>query len=71
MDDLGSKGYILPDLKAVVDQVRKRGNAANHELPASSEQESLVTISITEHLLAGIYDLPSLAGAQGAAAVGP
>ena len=36
VDDLQAKGYILPGLKAVVDQVRKRGNAANHELPASS-----------------------------------
>jgi Domain of unknown function (DUF4145) len=67
VNHLESQGYILVGLKPVVDQVRARGNKANHELPASTEQESLTTLKITEHLLAGIYDLPNL----GAATVAP
>lgn len=44
----------------MIDQVRKRGNIANHELPASTEKDSLVTLGITEHLLRSIYELPGL-----------
>jgi hypothetical protein len=61
VDALDQAGYIAPGMKPVVDQIRKRGNAANHDLPASTEQESLATMAITEHLLAAMYELPSLA----------
>ena len=64
VDDLESAGYIIAGLKPVVDQVRQRGNVANHELPSSTEQDSLTTIKITEHLLEAIYELPGLAPAQ-------
>jgi hypothetical protein len=58
--DLEATGYIVKGLAPVVDQVRHRGNVANHELPASTEQDSLVTLQITEHLLRAIYELPGL-----------
>lgn len=58
--DLDDAGFVAPGLRAVVDQIRQRGNAANHELPASTEQESLTTMAITEHLLRTIYELPGL-----------
>jgi len=58
---LDSAGYITTNLKPVVEIVRDRGNAANHELPASTEEDSLRTIAITEHLLEAIYELPGLA----------
>lgn len=61
IDELDKAGYITAGLKPVVDQVRVRGNAANHDLPASSEQDSLQTLKITEHLLEAIYELPGLA----------
>jgi hypothetical protein len=60
IDDLESSGYIMAGLKPVVDQVRDRGNKANHELPASTEQDSRTTLTITQHLLIGIYELPAL-----------
>jgi len=53
-------GYITTGLISVVDKVRDRGNIANHELPPSTEQDSRLTLTITEHLLAAIYELPSL-----------
>jgi hypothetical protein len=55
--DLDAAGYISTGLQPIVDQVRQRGNVANHELPASEEQESETTIRVTEHLLRGVYGL--------------
>jgi uncharacterized protein DUF4145 len=60
VDDLENAGYITAGLKPVVDQVRQRGNVANHELPASTMQDSLTTIKITEHLLEAMYELPGM-----------
>ncbi|MDP9092176.1 MAG: DUF4145 domain-containing protein [Actinomycetota bacterium] len=60
IDDLDTAGYIGPGLKPAVDKIRQRGNSANHDLPASTEADSLVTLKITEHLLRGIYEIPGL-----------
>ena len=60
VNELEAEGYITKGLKDVVDQIRKRGNVANHELPASTEQDSLLTMTITEHLLEGLYELPGM-----------
>ena len=60
IDALDAQGFITTGLKPVVDQIRHRGNAANHELPASTEQESLATLTITEHLLEAMYELPGM-----------
>ena len=57
VDDLEDAGYIVTGLKGTVDQIRQRGNTANHELPASTESESLQTLGITEYLLKGAYEL--------------
>lgn len=61
VDVLETAGCITTGLKPVVDQVRTRGNLANHDLPASSEQASLMTLTITRHLLEAMYELPGLA----------
>ncbi len=58
--DLDGAGYVAPGLRPVIDQIRQRGNTANHDLPASTEQDSLTTMAITEHLLRTIYELPGL-----------
>ncbi len=60
VEDLDSAGYIAPGLKTVIDKVRDRGNIANHDLPASTEEDSRTTMAITEHLLRTIYELPGL-----------
>jgi Domain of unknown function (DUF4145) len=62
INDLQTQNYIMAGLQPVVDQVRNRGNKANHELPASTQQEALVTLTITQHLLIGVYELPALPG---------
>ncbi|MCW2744887.1 MAG: uncharacterized protein JWM48_1437 [Mycobacterium sp.] len=53
--DLSSAGYVTTGLRTTIDRVRARGNAANHELPASTERDSLTTLAITEHLLTSVY----------------
>lgn len=58
VDALEAAGYITTGLKPAVDQIRKRGNVANHELPSSTREEAAATFKITEHLLRGIYELP-------------
>jgi hypothetical protein len=55
IDALAKAGYITTGLKDTVDTIRERGNTANHELPASSEDDSLTTLGITEHLLTSTY----------------
>jgi hypothetical protein len=69
--DLEAGNYIMAGLKPVVDQIRSRGNKANHELPASIEQESISTMTITQHLLSGIYELPTLLGSSTPAVAPP
>lgn len=58
VDDLGKAGYVTPGMEPVVDQIRTRGNVANHALPASSEKDSETTLAITQHLLRTIYEMP-------------
>lgn len=60
VEDLDKTGYISAGVKAAAEKVKNRGNAANHELPASTEADSLMTLRITEHLLRGIYEFSSL-----------
>lgn len=61
IDTLDKKGFITAGLKPVIDQVRNRGNVANHKLPASSDEESMITLTITGHLLEAMYELPGMA----------
>lgn len=67
INDLEAGNFIMAGLKPVVAQIRDRGNKANHELPASTEKESLTTLTITQHLMSGIYELPALTSTSPAA----
>lgn len=60
VEDLDKAGYVSPGFRPSIEKVKDRGNAANHDLPASTEADSLVTLKITEHLLRGIYEIPGL-----------
>lgn len=60
IDDLDKAGYISTGLKPAVEKIKNRGNTANHDLPASTVEDSLVTLKITEHLLRSIYEIPGL-----------
>ncbi len=54
---LESQGFVTPPMKPWVDLIRKRGNIATHELPASSKREALGTLSFTTQLLRSIYEM--------------
>lgn len=60
IEHLDEAGYISTGLKPAIEQIKDRGNGANHQLPASTEAESLVTLQITEHLLRSTYEIPGL-----------
>lgn len=60
VDALEGTGYITTGLKPVVDSIRERGNVANHDLPASTSEDARTTLTITEHLLRSVYELPGL-----------
>jgi Domain of unknown function (DUF4145) len=61
VDELEKGGLIITGLRPVIDQVKNRGNTANHTLPPSDEAVSKMTLKITQHLLQGVYELRSLA----------
>jgi hypothetical protein len=60
IDDLDKAGYISAGLKPAIEKIKDRGNTANHDLPASTAADSLITLRITEHLLRGVYEIPGL-----------
>lgn len=59
IDDLDDKGYIPTGLKSKIEEIRDRGNVANHDLPTSTAEEAERTMAVTQHLLASVYELPN------------
>ena len=59
IDALDSAGYIPTGLKPKIDEIRTRGNVANHELSASDKEVADRTLSVTRFLLVSIYELPN------------
>jgi len=57
---LNKAGYIPPNGQDWVDEIRKRGNIANHEITVMSETDALQIIKFTEMLLRFNYEFPSL-----------
>src|SRR5258707_8523613 len=58
---LGDNHYFPPDAKEWVDQIRKRGNEANHEIVIMSKDEAEVLLGFVEMLLKVIFEYPALA----------
>jgi hypothetical protein len=56
---LSTKGYIPPDSKEWVDEIREKGNEATHEIVIMSETEAKDLLQLTEMLLKIIYQFPS------------
>jgi hypothetical protein len=59
IDDLDGAGFIPRGLKPKIDEIRQRGNVANHELPASTDEDARKTLAVTRHLLVSMYELPN------------
>jgi hypothetical protein len=56
---LESKSYIPPDGKAWVDEIRQRGNEANHDIVIFDTHDSELMLGFAEMLLSIIYDYPN------------
>jgi hypothetical protein len=56
---LSDKGFVPPDGKGWVDQIRTKGNEANHEIAIMKQEDAEDLISFIEMLLKFIYEFPA------------
>ena len=54
---LESAGYLTATMKPWVDQIRKNGNVATHEIPTASKERSFATLAFTIQLLRLVYEM--------------
>lgn len=59
VDYLDSKGYVPPDGKDWVDQIRERGNEANHEIVIMGPEVAEELLAFAGMLLKFIYEFPA------------
>ncbi len=59
IDYLDANHYIPAGAKAWVDQIRAKGNEANHEIKINTRAEGEEIVDFTEMLLKVIYEYPS------------
>jgi hypothetical protein len=64
VDFLANKGYIPPDGKGWVDQIRIKGNEATHEIKIMSKEDTVQLIRFCEMLLRFVYEFPSYIGKE-------
>jgi hypothetical protein len=57
---LDAKGYVPPNGKVWVDQIRTKGNEATHEIRLIEEAEASQILKFVEMLLKFIYEFPSM-----------
>lgn len=60
IDHLEEQGYIPPNGKVWVDEIRKKGNLATHDLPTISQEDASQILNFVEMLLRFSYEFPSL-----------
>ena len=56
---LDAKGYIPPNGRQWVDEIRKRGNTATHEIKLMTPDDALLVLDFTTMLLRFVYEVPS------------
>ena len=56
---LADKHYVPPDGMGWVDQIRKKGNEANHEIKIMSSDDAKDLIEFSEMLLKFVYEFPA------------
>ncbi len=54
---LTEQGYLTPPMLPWVDLIRRRGNEATHEIPASDKDQALGTLMFTAQLLRLVYEM--------------
>ncbi len=58
VDFLAKEGYIPPDGKKWVDQIRRKGNEANHEIVIMTRKDAERLLTFVEMLLSFVYEFP-------------
>ena len=61
INHIEKEGYITTPMRPWADLIRKRGNAATHELEAVSEKGANETMEFTMTMLQVVYELPARA----------
>jgi hypothetical protein len=56
---LVDNAYVTPKARGWVDEIRKRGNEATHEIPAMSQHDARELLTFVEMLLKTIYEFPA------------
>jgi hypothetical protein len=57
---LDAKGYVPPNGKDWVDQIRSKGNEANHEIRLMAPGDAKNMVRFSEMLLRFIYEMPNM-----------
>lgn len=57
---LDENNYILPNAKGWVDQIRKIGNEATHEIHIISKEDSEKSLKFIEMILKLVYEFPAM-----------
>lgn len=57
---LDQKGYVPPNGKKWVDEIRQKGNEANHEIDLMTDEDAQRIIRFSEMLLRFIYEMPNV-----------
>lgn len=60
VDYLSNNGFVPPNGRAWVDQIRKKGNEATHEIPQITQQDAQQILTFVEMLLKFVYEFPSM-----------
>ena len=58
VDHLANNGYVPPDARDWIDEIREHGNDANHEIDLITSEEAEVVVDFTAMLLRVIYEYP-------------
>jgi hypothetical protein len=61
---LANQGYVPPDGRGWVDQIRHKGNEANHEIKVMQKEDAEDLITFVEMLLKFVYEFPSKVRSQ-------
>ena len=59
VDFLDQNGYIPPNGRGWLDEIRKRGNMATHEIKLMQKDDAILVLKFTAALLRFVYELPS------------
>ncbi len=65
VDHLAANGFVPPNGKPWVDQLRTKGNEATHEIHQTSQADARQVLTFAEMLLRFVYEFPSMVGPTG------